>query len=84
MSDSDPSESLKAFRLSFSYGSRTDLNFKFFKAISDENAASFLQELLHRLGDAYDTGDVGPLIEAAYEAQVAGYTPPPGSPTPRL
>ena len=84
MPDHDPSESLESFRQSFSYGTRNDLNFKFFKMASDDDAASFLQELLHRLGDAYDTGDAGPLIEAAYEAQVAGYLPHPDSPAPKF
>ena len=70
--------------MSFSYGARSDLNFKFFKITPDDDAATFLQELLHRLGDAYDTGDVIPLIEAAYEAQVAGYAPPPGGPAPKF
>jgi len=76
----DSPDSFESFKLSFSYGSRCDLNFKFFKSISDEDAAQFLQTLLHLLGDAYDSGDVMPLIEAAYQAQVAGYTPSPSSP----
>ena len=84
MPDPEPSESLESFRQSFSYGMRNDLNFKFLKTASDDEAASFVQDLLHRLGDAYDTGDAGPLIEAAYEAQIAGYLPPPGSPMPRF
>lgn len=84
MDDTTAPESLEAFRNSFSYGSRSDLNFKFFKMMSDEDAAAFLQTLLHHLGDAYDTGDVGPLIEAAYEAQVAGYLPPPNARPPKF
>jgi hypothetical protein len=84
MPDPDHAESLEAFRLSFSYGKRNDLNFKFLRTTSDDDAASFLQELLHRLGDAYDTGDVAPLIEAAYEAQVSGYLPPPDARAPKF
>ncbi len=84
MDDNTAPESLEAFRNSFSYGSRSDLDFKFLKMTSDEDAATFLQTLLHHLGDAYDTGDVGPLIEAAYEAQVAGYLPPPDAPPPKF
>jgi D-proline reductase (dithiol) PrdB len=84
MSDQEHPESIEDFRLSFSYGKRNDLNFKFFKTASDDDAATFLQEVLHRLGDAYDTGDVLPLIETAYEAQVAAYAPPPGSPAPKF
>ncbi len=76
-------DSFESFRTSFSYGTRNDLNFKFFKTMSDEDTALFLQTLLDRLGDAYDTGDVMPLIEAAYETQVAGYLPAPDAPPPK-
>jgi len=84
MAEPDRTESFGSFRKSFSYGTRNDLNFKFFKSMSDDDAASFLQDLLDRLGDAYDTGDVGPLIEAAYEAQLVGYTPTTGGPVPKF
>ena len=77
MPDPENSESFEAFRRSFSYGTRNDLNFKFFKSLDDDAVAEFLATLLERLGDAYDTGDVQPLIDAAYEAQIAGYTPAP-------
>jgi len=77
------SESFESFRQSFSYGERNDLNFKFFKALSDDDVASFLAVLLDGLGDAYDTGDIQPLIDAAYEAQVAGYSPAPDAPSPK-
>jgi hypothetical protein len=83
MSEQRPEESFESFRKSFSYGIRSDLNFKFFKAMSDDEVAAFLQTLLHLVGDAYDTGDIQPLIDAAYEAQVAGYFPSPSSPSPR-
>ncbi|MFQ5538605.1 MAG: glycine/sarcosine/betaine reductase selenoprotein B family protein [Gemmatimonadota bacterium] len=66
-------ESFEEFRTSFFYGSRTDLSFKFLKNLSDDDAARFLQELLGWIGEAFDTGDVRPLIDAAYEAQVRAY-----------
>ena len=50
-------ETFGEFKNSFSYGSRTDLNFKFLKSLPDEEAATFLQELLWKLGDAFDDGD---------------------------
>jgi D-proline reductase (dithiol) PrdB len=81
--DSSPSESFESFRRSFSYGERNDLNFKFFKSLSDEEAATFLQTLLDQLGEAYDTGDVQPMIDAAFEAQVAGYSVELDAPPPR-
>ncbi len=84
MKISSSDESFEAFRGSFSYGKRNDLNFKFFKTLSDDDVASFLQVLLDRLGEAYDSGDIQPLIDAAYEAQVAGYTPGPDAPPPKF
>jgi hypothetical protein len=68
-------ESFEDFRKSFSYGSRSDLSFKFLKNLSDEQAARFLQQLLETLGDSYDSGELDPLIQLAYEAQVEGYAP---------
>jgi len=83
MSDSEQHESFESFRKSFVYGDRNDLNFKFFNTLSDDETATFIQTLLDRLGDAYDSGDVQPLIDAAYEAQVAGYTPDPDAQPPK-
>lgn len=83
MTQSGDHESFESFRSSFSYGSRSDLDFKFLKSLSDDQAAAFIQDVLHKLGDAYDSGDVQPLIEAAYEAQVVGYSPSPDAPPPR-
>jgi hypothetical protein len=72
--------SFEEFKNSFSYGSRSDLSFKFLKSMSDEEAADFVQQLLFEVGEAYDTGEVGPILELAYEAQVAGYAPDPAQP----
>lgn len=82
MENTEP-ESLESFRTSFSYGTRNDLNFKFFKGLSDDEVASFLQTLLDELGSAYDTGDIQPLIHAAYTAQIASYSPAPDAPSPK-
>ncbi len=70
---SERAESLEAFKNSFSYGPRNDLNFKFLKNLSAEEAARFFRELLWKLGDTYDDGDVTRLIEHAYQWQVRGY-----------
>lgn len=66
-------ESFAEFRRSFSYGARNDLSFKFLKHMPDNEAAEFFRALLAALGDAYDTGDVAPLIGLTYEAQLAAY-----------
>lgn len=73
----DGEETLASFRASFSYGSRNDLNFKFLRHASDEDAAGLIQTIFTLIGDAYDTGDVGPIIDAVYEAQIAAYKPKP-------
>ncbi len=76
----DPTgESLGDFLRSLSYGSRNDLSFKFLRHLPDDAAAEFLRALLALLGDAYDTGDVTPLIRLAYEAQIEAYAPKSGA-----
>ncbi len=67
------SESLENFKDSFAYGSRTDLNFKFLKSFSGEEAARFFQELLWKLGDGFDDGDIERLIALVYEGQIRAY-----------
>ena len=69
-------ESFEEFKVSFSYGSRTDLNFKFLKGLSDEDASSFFQELLWRLGDSFHEGAYDRLIELVYEWQIRSYSRP--------
>ncbi|MBT8212265.1 MAG: hypothetical protein HKN80_14440 [Acidimicrobiia bacterium] len=74
------SETFEEFRRSFSYGSRSDLNFKFLKSLPDHEAAEFFRQLLLELGDAYDHGEIDPLIQLAIDWQARGYTPPGGVP----
>jgi len=73
-------ESFAEFKESFSYGSRSDLSFKFFKGMNDADVAAFLAQILDLVGEAYDTGDVAPIIEAAIDAQAAAYAPTGKSP----
>ena len=73
MSDESRQESFEEFKSSFSYSSRTDLNFKFLAGLSDEDAARFFQDLLWKLGDALDDGLFDPLVEHIYEWQVRAY-----------
>ncbi|NQU63230.1 MAG: hypothetical protein HQ517_02945 [SAR324 cluster bacterium] len=49
------------------------MNFKFLSALSDEDAAQFFQELLWKIGDAYDDGDLKPIVELAMSWQKNGY-----------
>ena len=73
MSDDTTDDTFEEFKNSFSYGSRTDLNFKFLKSFSSEEAAQFLQDLLWKLGDSYDDGRFDRVIEHICEGQVRAY-----------
>ena len=72
------SETFEEFRRSFSYGIRSNLDFKFLKSLSDEDAADFFRHLLDELGDAYDHGDVDRLVQLAIDWQIRGYAPQEG------
>lgn len=65
--------SFEDFRKSFYYGSHTDMQFKFLAALSDADAADALAAVLDALGEAFDTGDLQRVRDAAYQAQVAAY-----------
>jgi hypothetical protein len=69
-------ESFAEFKSSFSYGSRNDLNFKFLASLSDADAASFLQELLWKLGDCLNDGAWDRLLAHLIDGQVRGYAAP--------
>ena len=74
----DP-ETFAEFKDSFSYGTRTDLAFKFLKALPEEEAAEFFRSLLEKLGETVDDGDAARLVDHAYRWQVRGYAPAPGA-----
>lgn len=74
------SDSFEDFRTSFSYGSRSNLSFKFLKSMSDEQAGDFFEKLLSEVSDAFDTGDVSTILDLAYQTQVAAYGPDPDRP----
>ena len=73
MPDEIPKETFESFKNSFSYGSRNDLNFKFLRGIPDDQAATFFQELLWELADAFNDGDYERLYKHVYEWQRRGY-----------
>ena len=75
-------ESLEEFKNSFSYGSRSDLLFKFLKSMTPEEAGGFFQSLLRKIGQSIDDGDLERIIQHVYESQVEGYRPRPGASTP--
>ncbi len=69
-------ESFSEFKNSFSYGSRSDLSFKFFKGLSDEETTVFIQTLFTKVVDAMDSGDWQPVAEHVIAGQKASYDKP--------
>jgi Glycine/sarcosine/betaine reductase selenoprotein B (GRDB) len=66
-------ESFNEFKKSFSYGSRSDLNFKFLSHLSDEDAADFFQTLLKEIGHCLDEGNWDHIVDHLQKWQVRGY-----------
>ncbi len=77
-----PPETFDEFKDSFSYGSRTDLAFKFLKRLPADEAARFFAGLLDALGATLDDGHAQRLVDLAYEWQARGYAPAAGAPRP--
>lgn len=69
-------DSFTEFKDSFSYGSRSDLNFKFLKSLSPEDAAQFFQDLLFEVGELIDGAAKERMIDFVFRAQVKGYAGP--------
>jgi len=70
------SETFEDFKRSFSYGSRSDLSFKFLAGMSDADAAEFLQCLLTKIGQVFDGGDFLDVIEHVVNGQIQAYSAP--------
>lgn len=66
-------ESFEQFKNSFSYGSRTDLLFKFVKKLSADEAARFIQSLFCKIGEAADSGDITAILDHVCDWQVRAY-----------
>ncbi len=75
-SDRPNPESFTDFKNSFAYGSRTDLNFKFLKNLSEADAASFFQGLFTSLAETFDDGNLPRLYEYVFSWQVRAYAGP--------
>ena len=69
-------ETFSEFKNSFSYGSRSDLSFKFFKGLTDEEAAVFIQTLFTKVVDAMDSGNWQPVAKHVIEGQKTSYNKP--------
>jgi len=72
-SAADVAESIEELRRSFSYGSRSNLNFKYLKDLTDGEFGDFLEELLAAIAATTDDGDAARVTDVAYRWQVHGY-----------
>ena len=72
MTDSEP-ETLEQLRMSFWYGTRSNLNFKFLKDLDDDEFADFVEEVVDGVGDRLDGGDTTALIDTVYRWQIRAY-----------
>ncbi len=62
----DEPMSFERFRRSFYYGEHSDMQAKFLAAMTDEQAAGALADVLAGLGEAFDTGNLEPVRNAVY------------------
>lgn len=67
------SETFAEFKRSFFYGARADLNFKFLKDLTDAEARQFFQDLLHKLADTFDDGDLTRVADHVFTWQAKAY-----------
>jgi hypothetical protein len=74
MSEENKFDFFDEFKNSFNYGSRSDLNFKFLKNYSNEEAADFFRDLLHELSGSIDDEDINKLESFVFRAQAKGYS----------
>jgi len=69
-------ETMEEFKNSLSYGSRSDMNFKFMKSLNADRAGLFLQQLLNTLGDSLNDGSLDRVGKLVYEGQAEAYDRP--------
>jgi D-proline reductase (dithiol) PrdB len=68
------SNAFEAFKDSFFYGERSNLNFKFISHLDEEAAAAFFDELLRVAGDMLNDGRHRRLLDLVLKWQARGYT----------
>lgn len=68
-------ESFEEFKNSFSYGSRSNLSFKFLKQLPTEEAGEFFHQLVDAISASYDNGNVQDIHNLVNEWQIRAYTP---------
>jgi len=74
MPDTNMEETFEVFKNSFSYGSRSDLNFKFLKSLTEKEAADFIQAYFRTTADSLIDGDISRVHDLIYEWQHRAYS----------
>ncbi|MGD9754109.1 MAG: glycine/sarcosine/betaine reductase selenoprotein B family protein [Acidimicrobiia bacterium] len=69
----EATESLEAFKNSFFYGSRSNLDVKFLADLDPSEAGRFLEEVLAALGSVIDDGDATTLVDTHRRWQERAY-----------
>ena len=72
-----PPETFQAFKDSFFYGSRSNLDFKFLADLSETEAGEFFTGLLTELSQTINDGDGSRLVDLARVWQQRAYMPTP-------
>lgn len=75
--DDDAPLSFAEFRHSFYYGDHADMQFKFLDKLEDHAAADVIAEILQRLGEAFDTGDLDAVRAYVQRVQADAYADDP-------
>jgi hypothetical protein len=68
-----PTETFEEFKKSFSYGTRSNMNFKFLNNLSNGEVGEFFKQLAQELGESFDNGDLQKLYQFVVEWQARGY-----------
>ena len=66
---------MRAFRRSFNYGNRADMQFKYLAKLDDEEAADTIAAVLATVGEVVDTGDLELLHSRLAALQRVAYSP---------
>jgi Glycine/sarcosine/betaine reductase selenoprotein B (GRDB) len=73
MEKEEKTESFESFIKSFFYGKRSDLSFKFLPKMTQEDAATFIQNLFKDTIDSLDDGDFSRVKQRILQGQIQGY-----------
>jgi len=73
MPDPELPETIEELRRSFFYGSRSNLDFKYLKDLSDDEFGQFLDEMMKAVSVTMNSGDPTGVIDTTYRWQIQAY-----------